>query len=220
MPKQIGELEEKILRVLALEVDAQKGLNTQEVQQILNHKTYMTIRNALKRMEEPLSVQCKEGLLTEKECEERSKKEKGYQRKGFVTYKNKKSQKNVPMQLYRLTSKGENQVLINEKFTTQELDRFIENYAENAATFRLLKAQHKAVGTELMTKILSGNAALGRIKQKGSYGQAQKMIVATIIADLKVGDPKKMDNFIDSFTKQNPRLKKKVRAYLKKRRLL
>ena len=189
MPKQIGDIEKRILRTLALNPDQ----HTQSVQKSLKHKNYTTIMNALKRLRNE---------------------------KGLVTSKEGISEKGVTIQLYRLSQKGENHVLMSETFTTKELDRFIENYAETAEVCKLLKEQHTSLGTELMAKVLSGYATLGKVKQEGSDGQAQKMIAAALIADLKKGDDKKMDSFINEFTKRNPRLKKKVRTYLKKKQLL
>lgn len=167
-------------------------LHTQAVKKALNHDNYSTVMNAMKRLNNT----------------------------GLVTFKWGISKKNLKIKLYKLSDRGERQVLMNETFSTEELDKIIENYSENARVLQLLKKQHKALGTKLMAKILRHYAELGKSKHKGENGQAQVMLVSTLVPELTKEDAKKMDNFIDNFTKQNPRLKKKVRAWLKKRRLL
>jgi len=188
---KIGKLEKRILRYTALH----SRQNTQVIQRSLGipDRNYGAVLNACGRLRS----------------------------KGLLEYETARSVKNVEMKLWFLTPKGENHVLLsNPDFSTEELDSFVENYSEGIETRQRLKDMHKDLGTELALKLLSAWAKLGNLKQKGTDGMAQLMIVTTFLSDVTKDEARRLDKWHRNISLNSPKIRRKVRRFLKKRHFI
>lgn len=188
---KIGNVEKRILCHLA--VHARQ--NTQVIQRELNIPdcNYGSVLNACKRLS----------------------------KKGLLEYEVGKSQKKVKIKLWFLTPKGENYMLTNNPdFSSEELESFIENYSEDIATRQNLKDMHKDLGTKLALKLLGAWAKLGNLKQRGTNGMAQLMIVTTFLSDLTKDEARRLDKWHKNISLNSPKIRRKVRCFLKKRHFI